>query len=266
MEYFNLSEKDNRIAVARRQRSFPTLEQMQRVLSKMPNGSVIERRNRALIAFTMVTGARDGAIASLKLKHIDLEKGLVFQDAREVNTKFSKTFPTYFFPLGEGVLRTFTDWVLYLRKECLWGNDDPVFPATEVVVGSTGRFEVEGIKRDHWSNATPIRLIFRRAFELAELPYFNPHSLRNMLVQLGEKSCRTPEEFKAWSQNLGHEKVMTTFFSYGVVDERRQGELIHGLGPKSSGPRMELADWARAIVDEAASRGLPFSIGSNAPA
>ncbi len=266
MEYFNLSDKDNRIAVARRQRSFPTLEQMQRVLETMPNSSVIDRRNRALIAFTMVTGARDGAIASLKLKHIDLEKGLVFQDAREVKTKFSKSFPTFFFPIGEGVLRTFTDWVLYLRKECLWGNDDPVFPATEVAVGATGRFEVDGIKRDHWSNATPIRLIFRRAFELAELPYFNPHSLRNMLVQLGEKSCRTPEEFKAWSQNLGHEKVMTTFFSYGVVDERRQGEIIHGLSSKSPGQNLELADWARAIVDAAASRGLPLNIGSKVPA
>lgn len=114
-----------------------------------------------------------------------MEKGLVFQDAREVNTKFSKTFPTFFFPLGEGVLRTFTDWVLYLRKERLWDNDDLVFPATEIAVGSTGHFEVEGIKKAHWSNASPIRGIFRRAFELADLPYFNPHSLRNMLVQLG---------------------------------------------------------------------------------
>ena len=33
----------------------------------------IELRNRALIAFT--TGARDGTIASLKLKHADVEQG-----------------------------------------------------------------------------------------------------------------------------------------------------------------------------------------------
>ena len=35
----------------------------------MPAGSKIEQRNRALIAFTLLTGARDGATASLKLKH-----------------------------------------------------------------------------------------------------------------------------------------------------------------------------------------------------
>jgi len=38
----------------------------------MPTNTVIERRNRSLIAFTILTGARDGAIASMKLKHIDI--------------------------------------------------------------------------------------------------------------------------------------------------------------------------------------------------
>jgi len=51
-------------------------------------GTDIERRNRALIAFTILTGARDSAIASIKLKHIDLIHRGVKQDAREVKTKF----------------------------------------------------------------------------------------------------------------------------------------------------------------------------------
>ena len=67
------------------------------------------------------------------------------------------------------------------------------------------------------------------------MPYFNPHSLRDMLTLLGEQICRTPEEFKAWSQNLGHEKVMTTFRSYGEVAERRQAEIIRSLGTGKSG-------------------------------
>ena len=47
------------------------------------------------------------------------------------------------------------------------------------------------------------------------------HSLRNTLVRFGEEVCKTPEEFKAWSQNLGHEKVLTTFLSYGQVQGPR---------------------------------------------
>lgn len=42
--------------------------------------------------------------------------------------------------------------------------------------------------------------------------------------------CKSPEEYKAWSQNLGHEQVLTTFLSYGSVAPDRQGEIIRGLG------------------------------------
>jgi hypothetical protein len=39
----------------------------------MPSATQLERRNKALFAFLMLTGSRDGAIASLRLKRIDLE-------------------------------------------------------------------------------------------------------------------------------------------------------------------------------------------------
>ena len=38
------------------------------------------------------------------------------------------------------------------------------------------------------------------------------------------------EECKAWSQNLGHENVSTTFGSYGIIDVYRQGSLIKKVG------------------------------------
>ena len=63
----------------------------------------------------------------------------------------------------------------------------------------------------------------------AGLPDFKPHSFRNTLVQLAHDVCKTPEQFKAWSQNLGHEKVFTTFLSYGEVACHREGEIICGL-------------------------------------
>ncbi len=64
----------------------------------------------------------------------------------------------------------------------------------------------------------------------ARLPYFNRHSFRDTLVQLGEQTCQTVEQFKAWSQNLGHDRVMTTLTSYGNVAPHRQAELIRGMG------------------------------------
>ena len=102
-EYFNLSEKDTRVATARREQLAPTIEQIKHVISLMPNETEIQWRNRALLAFAFLTGARDSAMASMKLKHVDLVAGSVCQDAREVKTKFSKTFTTYFFPVGDEI-------------------------------------------------------------------------------------------------------------------------------------------------------------------
>jgi integrase len=260
-DYFNLSEKETRIATTRREGKAPTLEQVKHVIQKMPSGSDVERRNCALVAFALLTGARDSAIASMKLKHVDLVENRVYQDAREVKTKFSKTFPSYFLPVGEGVKQIVADWVRYLREVKLWGNDDPLFPATRIALGVNRQFEAVGLERAHWSTATPIRTIFREAFERASLPYFNPHSLRKTLARLGEQVCQSPEEFKAWSQNLGHEQVMTTFMSYGKVADDRQGEIIRALGePRpSSQPRAD--DIVEALFKKFQSAGPVFPSG-----
>src|ERR1039458_9867074 len=234
----------------------PTLEQVQHVINTMPSGTEIERRNRALIAFTLLTGARDSAIASMKLKHVDLVANRVDQDAREVNTKFSKTFNTFFFPVGDDIRNIVSEWVSYLRQIKLWGGDDPLFPKTRIAVGETRQFEVIGLERNHWSTATPIRTIFREAFDRADVPYFNPHSFRNTLVQRGQDLCKSAEEFKAWSQNLGHEKVLTTLTSYGEVACQRQGEIIRGLAAPQKGLQSKVSELASPLAKELRGSGM----------
>jgi integrase len=238
-EYFNLSAKETRIAKATRPARIPTLEQIRHVIQSMPTSTEIERRDRALIAFTILTGARDGAIASLKLRHIDITEGKIDQDAREVRTKFSKSFVTTFFPVGSDIRAVVADWVTYLRTEKLWGLDDPLFPATKVTVGDNLKFEAAGLDRKHWSSAGPIRAIFKEAFAAAGLRYFNPHSFRKTLALLGGELCETSEQYKAWSQNLGHEHVLTTFTSYGNVSTYRQTEIIRAMADLRAAQRYE---------------------------
>jgi integrase len=229
-DYFNLSDKDVAVARARREKRVPTLAQVHHVLSAMPAATVLERRDRALIAFAALTGARVGALASFRLGHVNLAEGRVDHDARTVRTKFSKSFPTYFMPIGGEALATFEVWARELEREHHWGGDDPLFPATQTGLGDDGGFQAAGILRSGWSTTQPINAIFRRAFEAAGLPYFNPHSFRTMLVRHAMGLCLSPEEMKAWSQNLGHAEVLTTFTSYGTVPGHRQGELVRGAG------------------------------------
>jgi integrase/recombinase XerD len=228
-DYFNLSEKESRIATARRDAASPTLEEIRSVIKTMPHRTEIERRDRAVVAFTLLTGSRDGAIASLKLKHVDLSADRVDHDAREVQTKNSKTFATFFFPVGEDIRRILEEWVSYQRDERRASPDDPLFPATNTTLDQDGQYCANGLKPEHWRTSTPIRRIFKTACAAAGLAYFNPHSVRKTLVALGQNRCHTPEDFKAWSQNLGHEQVMTTFSSYGAVRATRQAEIMREL-------------------------------------
>jgi hypothetical protein len=66
-------------------------------------------------------------------------------------------------------------------------------------------------------------------------------------ARLGEQTYSSPEEFKAWSQNLGHEKVLTTLTSYGQVDRARQEDIIRKLW----------ADWKSCACSKR--NGVPWS-------
>jgi hypothetical protein len=183
-----------------------------------------------VIAFTLLTGARDGATVSFKLKHIHLDSGKLSQDAREVQTKRRKTFTTTFFPIDELPGQIVAQWVTELTRDHLFGPDDPLFPATAVTVGASGSFEARTIARKPWASSGPVRTVFGQQFARAGLRYFNPHSVRNLIAQIGQIVCRGDiEAYKAWSQNLGHESMVTTLGSYGAVAPHRQAEIIRSL-------------------------------------
>jgi integrase/recombinase XerD len=226
VEFLSLSEKDVRAAKSPANRPAPTLEQVLRVVENMPANTVIEKRNRAMVAFIAVTGIRDGAVISLCLKHFDPARNLVTQNPNEVKTKFSKHILTYLLPLDDGLKTIVLDWVNLLRNELLWGNDDPLFPKTATTLDSDNCFIANGLLREFWTSATPVRDVFKAAFQSAGLPYYSPHTFRHMLVQVAYQRELTHAQLKAWSQNLGHEGLLTTLTSYGTLPKEEQKRLI----------------------------------------
>lgn len=195
------------------------------MLTKTP----LQRRDKALFAFLMLTGARDGAVASLRLKHIDLVERCAYQDGRDVNTKFSKTFTTWFYPVDAAYFEAFRDWMTYLREEQLFGPSDALFPKP-LMGHRDGAFICLGLSRDAYSNAGKIRAVIKDAFTGAALPAFGPHSFRKTLGVLANDHYKTPEQFKAWSLNMGHENIATTLSAYCPVSPQRQGQLIREMG------------------------------------
>jgi integrase len=250
IEYFNPSNKDAAVAKAVKLRDFPSLDQVRAAVVLMPIGTVVERRNRALMALAILTGIRDRALVSLSLRHFDVGKTppLVRQEPDRVETKFSKNISTYFFPVGDDFRQIVLQWVEGLQTRLLFGPNDPLFPRTKIDQDSDRSFCVVGVEPTHWADASPVRAIFKEAFTRAGLPYFPPHSFRHTLGHLMQTVCRSAREIKAWSQNLGHENIATTLTSYGSIDPHQQGELIGTISLTPVEGDGELIAKIRALV------------------
>lgn len=204
----------------------PSPAQACKLLANMPADTVLQRRDRAFIAFLFLTGSREGAAITIRLGHVDLDYACVHFDGRSVDTKFGKTFTTAFFPMPAPCEQILRVWIAELREEHRFSDSDPLFPKTRVGVGPERKFIALGILRSPWSSPSSAAKIFKQAFVDADLPPFSPHRVRDTLAELAKDHCRTPEDYKAWSQNMGHEDVLTTFRSYGSVAPGRQVDLM----------------------------------------
>ena len=227
--YYRLSRKDERVAGARRDPIYPILSQALKAFRAMPSETELQKRDRAIIAFFIMTGARVKATTTLKLKRINLEERTVLQDARDVDTKGAKTFLTAFYVAEPDLWEAFSDWVVYLYDQKHFGHGDPLFPKTGRVRDEAGNFTSDAVTRAHWSQTGSVRLIVRSAFQKLHMPAYGPHSFRHMLTHVGMDICLTPRAFKAWSQNFGHSDVTTTFNNYGNLTSREQVEEIRIL-------------------------------------
>jgi len=229
IQALRLKRKERTASKARKARPIATIAQIKTAIEAMPKTSAVERRNRALIALTIVSGARDGAIISMRVKHIDLIQKEVHQDPNEVDTKAGKQIYTWFFPVGDFFIEEIEDYIGFLKSDLDFTSNDYLFPATKRGHDENDQFCRAGLTRDRWANAQSMRKVFRDAFMAVDLPYFNPHSFRNTLMALAYEMNLSGEELKAWSQNLGHEKLDTSVNTYGSVSMDRQKTCILAL-------------------------------------
>ncbi|MGH1379270.1 MAG: tyrosine-type recombinase/integrase [Alphaproteobacteria bacterium] len=231
VQYLRMSDNANRAARASREKTPPTLEEMEKALKALPHNTDIEKRDRAVFAFTIVTCVRDDALVSLKMGDVDAKKRTVWQNPKHVRTKRRKGIITKFvgqvIPLAEEIV---LEWLQYAQGELKLKASDPLFPKTLVVTNPDSMaFEAQGLSKDHWASAQPVREIFKTAFKAVRLPYYNPHLFRKTVCRWGLKNLSS-FEFKALSQNIGHEHAMTTYNSYAKISEDEQLEAIANIG------------------------------------
>lgn len=233
VEYLRLSDTEERAGRATREKTAPTVEEVHRVLENMPHKTDVEKRNRAIIAFTLVIGVRDGALISLKHKDVDVDKREVWQDPKHVNTKNGKGITSLFIPIDPLALEIVLEWLTYSREVLDMEQDDALFPKQKRANNpETLQFDARWLSNEHWANTTPVRKIFRDAFKTAGLPKCLPHALRDTIGIWAVENC-DQRQFKAISQSMGHDHAMTTYNSYANLPHDRLRKAFESIGKGS---------------------------------
>ena len=229
--FLRASEKEVRMATQTTPRNYPQLDYVLKLANSVRGATEIDRRDRALIGFTLSSGMRDKAIVTLPLGCFDEATLIVSQNPRKgVQTKFAKLIHTTLFQFDKELLTYVLEWVRHLKAKG-FGSQDPLFPRAKLTQGTNGlSFELPTeVEPVYWHGTGGIRAVFKRRAERAGLPYFPPHTFRHLTVHLALKSCKTGEQIKAVSQNLGHEHIATTLADYANLTPQQLSNVIQGI-------------------------------------
>jgi len=236
IEYFNLPRGEKRIAQSKSDIKYPSLDEIKTVINSIKPDSEMNRRNRALLSFAILSGMRVSAIISLPLKAFNPETLEVFQDPRlGVNTKFSKTINSLLMPFELDLLQEVLDWVNFLKQEKNFKGNDPIFPAMKLGhQGNVKTFKAVEVKPEFLRSASHIYKIFEESFINANLEPYSPHKFRHTAIDLALEKCQNGKQLKAISQIFGHENIQTTISVYAQLPEKEVKSIIHEMFNKSA--------------------------------
>lgn len=201
---------------------FLSMDEAVEMLFSLPDGSLKGRRDRAMFAIAFVAGLRESALITLRVGDVDVASRRVRHDGRALRGKNGKSFIVDWFPRTEAFATVLVAWIEEARAMGL-RDEDALFPSIQALKGrnltSPGRTIIGPMR-----TAGAVDAVFAEARKGRS--HYTPHSARHTLAALGDKLCRTPEQRKAWSLNLGHSSVAITWTHYGRVNDSRKGEIF----------------------------------------
>jgi len=210
LDYLRLSKKETSIALEKKEKDIPSLDEIKKIVQNISSTSETDMRDKALIAFLILTGMRISAVVSLPVQAFNRKELSIEQSpSMGVKTKNSKKILSTFLPInwkeGEDM---FFEWFDYLITQKGFTSQKPIFPATK-------SFSTKKVSNEFWGTSGPARKIIKERCKEADVQYYNPHSFRHSVVAFMSERGLTEADKRAISLVLGHEHVGTTFGSYG---------------------------------------------------
>ena len=227
IDYLNISNNQKRIAKAAEYKKSYNYEQIFKAIRTMPEQSIVQQRNKAIISLQALCGLRISELRTIKIKSLISEEGkyFIYLNPKDMEIKFAKTRNANFLNLPNDILQNFLNWFEYLKSKG-FKDKDPLFPQVDSKFNQLNLLEPKITKIGIKSNTTIINA-FKKAFESAGLDYLRPHSFRHTIVRYAER--QSPEYLNAVRQSLGHSSIDTTFQSYGQLSTDEQRNRISNL-------------------------------------
>ena len=192
-----------------RDREIWTIEDVRSLLTWEPQ-TLAEERDLAAAAMLFLSGMRVGAFATLPIRSVDLSRWMVMQwPSYGVHTKYSKAANTWLLN-AEDLREVVSAWDAKVRAAL------PETAMWYALIEPAGQaFAKEQAPGKHRSSGFNKRL--RDLCAQTGVPYRSAHKFRHGHAVYLLKRVQTLDEYKAVSQNLMHESMMTTDSIYSTM-------------------------------------------------
>lgn len=212
-----------------------------RALLAVDDARLATRRSKAAVALLFLSGMRIGALVTLPILAVDLERRQIRQwTDLGVKTKFSKSATTFLLDVPDLLAEVHT-WDALVREELaledMWYAN---------ITGARVK-RVEGTTLQSHYRARSLYEGLRALCRAADVVYMSPHKLRHGHVMHALSNSQTPADWKAISQNVMHSNLSTTDGIYGILRDAEIRQRIGRLGGSEPAGDLSQAEILRQI-------------------
>ena len=205
-------------------------------LVDFPENNVIDKRDKALLCFLLLSAGRIDAIRTAPICSFNTKNYDFIQNPQlGMKTKFSKYIDSTLFRFKQEYIDIIVNWVNLLVKDYKFGKSAPLFPKITVDYKDTSKYIVT---KEFYKNQGSISSILRKRFKNIGQKGYSAHKFRHLALDTALGLVKNGKQFKAVTQNVGHESVTTVMKSYANMKPQEYKKIVKDLVPDDSEERL----------------------------
>jgi integrase/recombinase XerD len=142
IDYLNITNNQRRTSKATEHKKSYSFEQIIKTIRQMPDKTMIERRNKAIISTNALCSLRISELRTIKLKNLIEEDGKCFIhiNPKDIDSKFAKARYADFANLPQDIFDNVINWKNELVVKFQFTSKDPLFPKKDPCNSSLYQF------------------------------------------------------------------------------------------------------------------------------